>query len=107
MTTAIDISSDLIAIRERALVLCAAIRVEHAAIRERDDHLIAVVNSLIGQPNPLTNKPHSQSSAEAIAKDDARYRVLADARLDAECARLMASAEYECAKLSARAMVAA
>ena len=91
----------------RADELTEAIRAEQAAIAERDDYLTALVNSLIGSPNPLTGKSHSQSSAESAAKEDARYRELSAARTDAECARLMASAAYDVAKLSARCVVAA
>ena len=91
----------------RASDLTQAILFEQAAIAERDDYLTALMNSLIGQPNPMTNKPHSQTSAEAAAKEDGRYRELCAARTDAECARLMASAAYDVAKLSARLQLAA
>lgn len=92
----------------RASDLTQAILFEQAAITERDDYLTALVNSLIGQPNPmLGGKPYSQTSAEAAAKEDERYKELCAARVDAECARLRASAAYEVARLSARLQLTA
>lgn len=93
-------------IGDKAHELADAIRAEQRAITERDEYLSALVNSLIGSPNPLTSKPHSQSSAEALAKEDARYKELHAARTEAECARVLYGAYYEMAKLTARLHVA-
>lgn len=93
-------------IGDKAHDLADAIRAEQQAIAERDDYLSALVNSIIGSPNPLTGKPHSLSSAEAAAKEDARYKELAAARTEAECARVLYSAYYDMAKLTARLHVA-
>lgn len=92
-------------ITEYADALCDAMRAEQTAILERDELHLALTNSFIGQPNPLTNKPHSQTSAEALAKEDESYKAAQVRRQEAEYARIRASARYEQAKLTARLTV--
>lgn len=38
---------------------------------ERDQRTRTIMESLVGNPNPLTGKAHSATSAEAVAKADA------------------------------------
>lgn len=94
-------------IETKAVNVAMAVRGESQARDERDDFLAALVNSLIGQPNPLTNKDHSATSAEKAAKDNEDYKAKDRAVLDSECKRILAWADYERAKLSARLAVAA
>ncbi len=93
-------------IAETTIYLCQSMDAEHAAISARDEYVTAQINSLIGQPNPLTSKPHSQASAEAWAKEQDEYKRLATARIDAEKERLCASASAEAARLHAKLAVA-
>lgn len=87
--------------------VCNAVRGESKARDDRDEFLSASVNSLIGQPNPLTSKDHSATSAEKAAKDTDDYKAKDEAVLSAECARILAWADYERCKLSARLSVVA
>jgi hypothetical protein len=86
--------------------LCASMEAEHEAISARDAYVSAIVNSLLGQPNAATGKPHSVASAEAWAKEQDDYKALAKIRVEAEANRLCASAGYEAQKLHARLSVA-
>jgi len=105
--SAVNIAQHQIArIAETTQTLCEAMDAEHTAILARDDYLTLASTALIGQPNPATSKPHSQASAEAAIKDTTEYRRLASARIDAEKARLCASAAWEASKLAARLSVA-
>lgn len=109
MTTTIILDAEhrIAQIERRAVDVCFAIRQEQQAIDDRDTMLSALVNSLIGQPNPLTNKPHSATSAEAAAKDTEQYKAAQAARLTAEVKRVMAWADYERARLIAKLAVVA
>lgn len=92
-------------IKDATIDLVEAMHVEHRAIQARDEYLAAYMAALIGQPNGLTNKPHSQESAERAGKQDEQYKRLAASRIEAECARLMASAASEAQRLHARLSV--
>lgn len=94
-------------IENAAVNVAFAIRAETAARDERDDFLEALVNALVGQPNPMTEKPHSATSAEKAAKCSEDYRAKETAVLNAECKRILAWADYERAKLNAKLAVIA
>lgn len=93
-------------IKDATIDLVEAMHVENRAIQARDEYLAAYVAALIGQPNGLTNKPHSHESAERAGKQDEIYRRLAASRIEAECARMMASAACEAQRLHARLAIA-
>lgn len=61
---------------------------------------------LIGTENPLTGKPHSASSAEAIVESDPAYAAHRLEQRRAEADVLFARANYEIALLKAKALVA-
>ena len=94
-------------IGHRATRVMEAIRLEDWTVQQRDETLQALVNSLIGQPNPLTGKPHSATSAEAAAKATDQYKAAHLDRLNAECGRIGAWADYEMARLRAKLAVVA
>lgn len=83
-----------------------AIRAEWQARQDRDALLDRMTNQLIGQPNPLTEKPHSATSAEKAVKDTDAYREAAMNVLNAEAGRVLAISDYDRALLTARLMVA-
>jgi hypothetical protein len=92
---------------EYAEAVTGAITAENDAIRERDDHRDALVNGLIGNANPMTNKPHSATSAADAAGKDESFLALDAKRKGAECERIMAWARFEAAKLRAKLAVIA
>ncbi len=105
--TAVDTAKAQIAhTADATLTLCQMMDAETAAIAARDKYFNAEVAKLIGQPNPLTKKEHSQASAEAAVKQTPEYERLATIRHDAEKDRLCASSANEAALLHARLAVA-
>ncbi|MDB4890457.1 MAG: hypothetical protein JWL61_2312 [Gemmatimonadetes bacterium] len=94
-------------IPDAAQRVCIAERDELEAIAARDEHLAELTNRFFGQPNALTGKEHSITSAERAAVQLDSYKELQRARVDAECSRIVAWADYERAKLTARLAVAA
>lgn len=106
-TLILDAERRIQQIDTKAVNVAMAVRGESQARDERDEFLIASVNSLIGQPNALTGKDHSATSAEKAAKDSDDYKSKDRAVLNAECHRILAWADYERAKLSARLAVVA
>ena len=90
---AIDVASERV-----ANAIAAEVRAEDACAEE----LSALVNSLIGQTNPLTSKPHSATSAEAAAKETVTYKAARDRRVEAEIETARARAALESAKLRAK-----
>ena len=57
-----------------------------------------ITESLIGQPNPMTSKPHSATSAEAAAELTPDYRDAAATCALTTRAERLALMERECAK---------
>ncbi len=49
---------------------------EAELLDQRDERIREIVTSLVGNPNPLTGKPHSATSAEAESRADERVRAL-------------------------------
>lgn len=82
----------------------------YSVVQELEDSRAEVkVNAIMrimgNGENPLTKKPHSAASAEAIVETDAEYMALRKAQADAEIERWRALARYEASKLSARLAV--
>jgi hypothetical protein len=102
-----DASTLVDAIGEAADSVCNAVCAESAARAERDDFLEALINSIIGQPNELTMKPHSATSAEKSAKTTDEYKAREATLQSAECARIRAWAKLESTKLTAKLAVVA
>lgn len=94
-------------IENAAVNVCFALRAERQAVDDRDELLITLRNQLIGQPNPVTNKPHSATSAEESVKLTEQYKAADAERIMAECKHIMALADYERAKLNAQLAVIA
>lgn len=65
-----------------------------------------IAASLIGTPNPLTNKEHSASSAEKAAKETPEMRNLRAQLLESERLTIHRKAAYECARIAAWANLA-
>jgi hypothetical protein len=95
------------AIDAAANAVCDAVRNETAARATRDEFLDAITNSLLGQPNPMTEKPHSATSAEKAGKSSDEYKRMDALVQDAECARILAWALLERVKLTAKLAVVA
>ncbi len=108
MTTVaiLDAETRIQNIENKAVNVAMAVRGESQARDDRDEYLEASVNSLIGQPNPLTGKDHSATSAEKAVKAGDDYKAKDREVLNAECRRIMAWSDYERAKLSAKLAVA-
>lgn len=60
------------------------------------------IQRLMQTTNPLTNKPHSASSAEAVVETDAEYASHRKLQRSAEVDRWLTLGKYESAKLTAR-----
>lgn len=74
---------------------------------ELEDHRITVKMEAIDRimksgDNPMTNKPHSFSSAEALVGTDKDYIQYLAKQRDAVAERIMAKAHYEAALAEAR-----
>lgn len=102
MTTTDQAERAIQAIDTAADRVAAAITSEAAAEDVCAEELSALVNSLIGQTNPLTNKPHSATSAEAAAKETVTYKTARQRRTEAEIETARARAALESAKLRAK-----
>lgn len=94
------------AVEQAAGKLADAMAREAAKRAEKAEHEAAVVASLIGSPNPMTNKPHSASSATEAAGQDEGTVALRREIADAECAVVRARGEYEATKYRAQFAVA-
>lgn len=64
------------------------------------------IEAMIGTPNPITNKPHSATSAEAIVEKHTEYWQHRQKQIAAEIHKHEAEANYEVQKLRARLLVA-
>lgn len=63
------------------------------------------IRRIIGTENPLTQKPHSASSAEAVVEQDEQYMQHRRAQRDATVATQTAWGAYEASKLRAQLAV--
>lgn len=67
----------------------------------------AIRRIMDGEPNALTSKPHSASSAEAIVEADPQYAAYLAEQRDAVIAKITAQASYDAAVLIALGMTPA
>lgn len=96
----------IVQIERAAFRLASEVRTEARRRETRDARLDFMVNQLIGQPNPLTEKPHSATSAEKAVKDTDEYKALNTAVIDGEMGRILALGKYEATVLAAKLAVA-
>ncbi len=84
---------------------------EHATARAEEMHLedlravrkiTAIGRIMQGEPNPLTGKPHSASSAETFVETDEQYAALRKQQRDATMTTIMTRARYDAAKFRAQ-----
>jgi hypothetical protein len=107
MLTTADDAEDLVeAIEPTAARLCAAIRAEAAATTACAGLLADLTARLLEERNPVSGRPHSQSSAEKAARQTTAYELAQRDRLNAECQRVNAAATLERVTLLARLAVA-
>jgi hypothetical protein len=82
----------------------------HRVVQELEDARASVkaaaIQRLMQTLNPLTNKQHSASSAEAVVETDAQYAAHGTEQASAEVERWRSLAAYESSKISARLNVA-
>lgn len=110
MTGAVDFgyaASLIEAIEPAAREITVALEAEHATRAARDAEREAIVNALLGNLNPMTNKPHSATSAGAAADADPTILALEQTKRAAESERIMAWARYESTRLRAKLAVRA
>lgn len=93
----------VLAVHEAAEKYAAAVKHE----MELEDGRIGIKMSAIKRimdagDNPLTGKPHSFSSAEALVNTDKDYARLLEQQRDAVVERIMAKARYEAALLEGK-----
>lgn len=72
---------------------------------EKDRHVIkmAAISRIVASgDNPLTAKPHSFSSAEAVVHTDAEYDAHLSNIIDATCDKLIAVGDYDAAVAEAQ-----
>lgn len=88
------------AIEEASLAVCNAMRDEVLEQQRCEDLITSLVVATVasGNTNPLTGKPHSATSAEALAHQSVEYRAAKQERLLAECRRVQAQASVSAAK---------
>lgn len=89
-------------IEDAADALADAVAVE---MKLEDDRPIVkqrAVLRIVGTENPLTGKPHSASSAEAVVETDAEYYDYRATQRQAVIAKIRAAGAYEAAKAIAR-----
>lgn len=92
-------------IEQAAKALGDAIAAEQALEDNRCIAKSAAVLRIMATENPLTKKPHSASSAEAIVETDAEYAGYRAAQRRAVVATQEARGAYEAAKLRAKLAV--
>lgn len=102
-----EANAGVLEVRRAAQRHVEAIRAAAKARADRDALLGELVASIVGQPNPMTNKPHSATSATEAAKELPAYVEAQGKVLDADCRIVLAVAEYDAAKLTAQLLVAA
>lgn len=85
-------------IRNAAQKLSAAVRAQMTLEKEKAPLKLAAISRIVAAgDNPLTGKPHSFSSAEAVVHNDAEYDAHITKIIDATCDKLLAVGEYDAA----------
>ncbi len=98
-----DLETLLTRLQHAAEGLVEATDVVAALEDQRAEQKRNAILRLMQETNPLTQKPHSASSAEAVVETDATYAQHRRAQREAEANKIYARATYECAVLRARA----
>lgn len=85
-------------IRAAAHQLSDAVRVQMTLEKDKAPLKLAAISRIISAgDNPLTGKPHSFSSAEAVVHTDAEYDAHLTKIIDATCDKLIAVGAYDAA----------
>jgi hypothetical protein len=85
-------------IRNAAKNLSDAVRRQMTLEKDRAAIKLAAISRIIASgDNPLTGKPHSFSSADAVVHTDADYDNHLSQLVDATCNKLIAVGEYDAA----------
>ena len=90
-------------IKTAAKNLSAAVRQQMTLEKDRHVVKMAAISRIVsGGDNPLTGKPHSFSSAEAVVHTDAEYDAHVVKIIDATCDKLIAVGDYDAAVAEAQ-----
>jgi hypothetical protein len=90
-------------IEQTAANLADAVKAQMTLEDNRHNVKMAAINRIMQSgDNPLTNKPHSFSSAEALVHSDAQYASYLEQIREAEHAKIIARGAYEAACAAAR-----
>jgi len=90
-------------IQDCGLALADAVKIEMDLENRRHNFKLDAIGRIMKSgDNPLTNKPHSYSSAEALVTTDQRYADYLDAIANAVRGRIIAKAQYDAALAAAR-----
>ena len=90
-------------IESAALRLADAVEAEQALEDNRINVKLAAIDRIMSAgDNPLTGKPHSFSSAEAVVNTDSEYQSYLERQRQAVRARILAKGGYEAAVANAR-----
>lgn len=85
-------------IRAAAKKLSDAVRAQMTLEKDKSPIKLAAISRIVASgDNPLTGKPHSFSSAEAVVHNDAEYDAHLTKIIDATCDKLIAVGEYDAA----------
>lgn len=95
-------------IEDRTRELADAVSAEQALEDARINVKLAAIERIMkAGDNPLTNKPHSFSSAEAMVNTDEQYQSYLEQQRNAVRQRILAKGAYDAAKAAARLGAAA
>ncbi|NBT75296.1 hypothetical protein EBZ80_13845 [bacterium] len=90
-------------IEQAATRLADAVKATMTLEDNRHAVKMAAINRIMKSgDNPLTNKPHSFSSAEALVHSDAQYADYLEQIREAEYSRILARGAYDAALAAAR-----
>jgi hypothetical protein len=99
-TTMVDLVKN---IEEKTRELADAVAAEQALEDARINAKLAAIERIMkAGDNPLTNKPHSFSSAEAMVNTDEQYQSYLEQQRHAVRRRILAKGAYDAAKAAAR-----
>ena len=104
MTPRTDTAAQAVIAAGNALAQATAREMELEAGRALEK-ASAIRRLMDGEPNALTGRPHSASSAEAIVEADAQYAAYLAHQRDAVIAKITAQAAYDSAVLVALGLV--
>lgn len=103
MTTQQDAQQLITKIKEAVEIYAAAVKAEMTLEDNRAQVKMAAVQRIMrAGDNPMTSKPHSYSSAEAIVNTDREYSDYLEKMRNAAVARILARGTYDVALTAAR-----